>query len=150
MSFRRSSTKSSGLAAGTSPGQTGGLAVPHRSQPRAVDRLRRNGFREMDSLDSPVDPHNPGGESRVNRVASEGPDPEEQVRGAPDRKRPWPKPWPNCRPSSAKCFLLKEKSGLTMAEIAEMTGVSANTVKSRLRYALEKLRTEMVRRGIEP
>jgi RNA polymerase sigma-70 factor (ECF subfamily) len=37
-------------------------------------------------------------------------------------------------------FLLHEEAGLTLAEIAQVTGVSRETVKSRLRYALGKLR----------
>ena len=37
-------------------------------------------------------------------------------------------------------FLLFEESGLGLKEIADVTGVPAETVKSRLRYALAKLR----------
>ena len=36
-------------------------------------------------------------------------------------------------------FLLREGSNLPFKEIAEITGVSENTVKSRMRYALERL-----------
>ncbi|MEJ2602113.1 MAG: RNA polymerase sigma factor [Gammaproteobacteria bacterium] len=37
-------------------------------------------------------------------------------------------------------FLLREEGGLGLAEIAEVTGVGAETAKSRLRYAYRKLR----------
>lgn len=37
-------------------------------------------------------------------------------------------------------FLLHEEAGLSVPEIAEATGVNAEAVKSRLRYALQKLR----------
>jgi RNA polymerase sigma-70 factor (ECF subfamily) len=37
-------------------------------------------------------------------------------------------------------FLLKEEAGLTLAQIGEVTGVERETVKSRLRYALKRLR----------
>ena len=40
-------------------------------------------------------------------------------------------------------FLLYEESGLTLDEIGAITGVSMETAKSRLRYALAKLRTAM-------
>jgi RNA polymerase sigma-70 factor (ECF subfamily) len=40
-------------------------------------------------------------------------------------------------------FLLHEEGGLTLEEIAQMTGVGRETVKSRLRYALAKLREGM-------
>ena len=39
-----------------------------------------------------------------------------------------------------EAFLLKEESGLSLEEIATVTGVGRETVKSRLRYALNKLR----------
>ncbi len=37
-------------------------------------------------------------------------------------------------------FLLQQEGGLSLAEIAELTGVGVETVKSRLRYAIGKLR----------
>ena len=37
-------------------------------------------------------------------------------------------------------FLLKEESGLSLEQIAEVTGAGRETVKSRLRYALRRLR----------
>jgi RNA polymerase sigma-70 factor (ECF subfamily) len=40
-------------------------------------------------------------------------------------------------------FLLYEETGLTLEEIARVTGVGAETVKSRLRYAVAKLRAAM-------
>jgi len=39
-----------------------------------------------------------------------------------------------------EAFLLREESGLSLEEIANVTGVNAETTKSRLRYALAKLR----------
>ena len=39
-----------------------------------------------------------------------------------------------------EAFLLHEEAGLTLAEIASVTGTNHETVKSRLRYALAKLR----------
>jgi RNA polymerase sigma-70 factor, ECF subfamily len=40
-------------------------------------------------------------------------------------------------------FLLQQEGGLSLAEIAETTGVGLETVKSRLRYAVAKLRGEL-------
>lgn len=42
-----------------------------------------------------------------------------------------------------EAFLLKAEGDLTVTEIAEMTGVGSETAKSRLRYALNRLRHEM-------
>lgn len=39
-----------------------------------------------------------------------------------------------------EAFLLKEEGGLSLEEIADATGVNRETVKSRLRYAVNKLR----------
>jgi RNA polymerase sigma-70 factor (ECF subfamily) len=41
-------------------------------------------------------------------------------------------------------FLLHEEGELTLEEIAEVTGVGRETAKSRLRYALTKLRQELI------
>jgi RNA polymerase sigma factor (sigma-70 family) len=42
-----------------------------------------------------------------------------------------------------EAFLLQQEGGLSLAEIAELTGTGVETVKSRLRYALDKLRAEL-------
>jgi len=43
-------------------------------------------------------------------------------------------------PEQREAFLLHEEGGLTLEEIATVTGTGRETVKSRLRYALAKLR----------
>lgn len=43
-------------------------------------------------------------------------------------------------PPQREAFLLSEESGMSLAEIAQATGVGAETAKSRLRYALRRLR----------
>jgi len=40
-------------------------------------------------------------------------------------------------------FLLQYEGGLSLAEIAQLTGVGMETVKSRLRYATAKLRSTL-------
>lgn len=42
-----------------------------------------------------------------------------------------------------EAFLLKEEGGMSLDEIAEATGVNRETVKSRLRYAVNKLRRQL-------
>jgi RNA polymerase sigma-70 factor (ECF subfamily) len=46
-------------------------------------------------------------------------------------------------PAQRDAFLLQHESGLSLAEIAELTGVGMETVKSRIRYAVGKLRAEL-------
>ena len=43
-----------------------------------------------------------------------------------------------------EAFLLKEESGMSLDEIAEVTGVNRETAKSRLRYTIRKLRQQLV------
>lgn len=46
-------------------------------------------------------------------------------------------------PAQREAFLLHQEGGLELSEIAALTGAGIETVKSRLRYALTKLRTEL-------
>jgi RNA polymerase sigma-70 factor (ECF subfamily) len=42
-----------------------------------------------------------------------------------------------------EAFILKQESGLSLADVAYVTGVSTETAKSRLRYAFSKLRQQL-------
>jgi RNA polymerase sigma-70 factor (ECF subfamily) len=46
-------------------------------------------------------------------------------------------------PAQRDAFLLQQEGGLSLADIATLTGVGPETVKSRLRYAIAKLRSEL-------
>ena len=48
-----------------------------------------------------------------------------------------------------EAFLLKEESGLSLEDIASVTGVGRETVKSRLRYAVARLRAAITWVGAE-
>jgi RNA polymerase sigma-70 factor (ECF subfamily) len=106
-----------------------------------VDASRRQKHRRAASLDAPID-RSDGGEGRtslgdltpdgsagVDRQAM-GRELQVQMRQAiealPDEQR--------------EIFLLREVADLQFNEIASIVGCSENTVKSRMRYALEKLR----------
>lgn len=47
-------------------------------------------------------------------------------------------------PAQRDAFLLQQESGLSLAEIAALTGVGTETVKSRLRYAAARLRAALI------
>jgi RNA polymerase sigma-70 factor (ECF subfamily) len=53
-------------------------------------------------------------------------------------------------PAQRDAFLLQHEAGLSLAEIAQLTGVGTETVKSRLRYAVARLRSELrfLREGV--
>ena len=46
-------------------------------------------------------------------------------------------------PDQREVFVLYEDAGLSLAEIADVTGANVETVKSRLRYAVKKLRESL-------
>jgi RNA polymerase sigma-70 factor (ECF subfamily) len=46
-------------------------------------------------------------------------------------------------PAQREAFLLQQEAGLSVAEIAEATAVPEETAKSRLRYAINKLRAQL-------
>src|SRR5579859_1493385 len=107
-----------------------------------VDALRKNALRRHPSLDEP----RPGGDgegptlgeqtmdvrSNVERTAVAveiGERVAAAVATLPDEQR--------------EVFLLREVSNLPFKEIAEVVGVPENTVKSRMRYALERLQAAL-------
>lgn len=110
----------------------------------AVDEARRAAFRRTDSLDAAPSPDDP---PPLERIASEGPRPD---RGAEDALlRPkLEAAIAALPPEQREVFLLREHAGLPFREIAEVTGAPENTVKSRMRYALEGLRASLEAMGV--
>jgi RNA polymerase sigma-70 factor (ECF subfamily) len=109
----------------------------------AVDEARRMAFRRAEPLDAaPGDPPRP-------EPAAEGPGPDRLADSS--LVRPKLEAALQALPTEQReVFLLREYAGLRFGEIAEVTGTPENTVKSRMRYALEALRTELAARGIGP
>jgi RNA polymerase sigma-70 factor (ECF subfamily) len=106
---------------------------------QAVDEARRQAFRRADPLDA----------APLAATAADGPGPdrgaesallrpklEAALAGLPEEQR--------------EVFLLREYAGLRFHEIASVTGVPENTVKSRMRYALEGLRERLAALGVGP
>ncbi len=110
----------------------------------AVDEARRVAFRRTEPLE-PADP----GEHRRTEAAAEDPPPDRAAEAALVRPK-LEAALQALPPEQREVFLLREYSGLRFAEIAEVTGTPENTVKSRMRYALEALRAELAARGIGP
>ncbi len=110
----------------------------------AVDEARRMAFRRTEPLDPPANgdaprPEPAGEDPGPDRLADASlirPKLEAALRALPAEQR--------------EVFLLREYAGLRFGEIAEVTGAPENTVKSRMRYALEALRAELAARGIGP
>jgi len=105
---------------------------------QAQDEARRRAFRR-------TEPDADAGAAG----ASEAPGPEEAAAGA--LLRPKLEAALAALPEEQReVFLLREHAGLRFPEIAEVTGVSENTVKSRMRYALEALREKLEAMGVTP
>ncbi len=111
-----------------------------------IDEARKGRFRRTESLNDTVGKDSDGGEERLDRVASEVPQPDrladnvklrrvldEAIAELPEEQR--------------QVFLLREQAGLQFKDIADVTGVGENTVKSRMRYALVALQKRLQAAG---
>jgi len=105
-----------------------------------IDQGRRNAHRKHPSLDQPRGPSQDGGEGRTlgELTADDRADVERRATG--DELKVRLSAAVDALPDEQKeVFLLRETANLPFKEIAEITGVPENTVKSRMRYALERL-----------
>jgi RNA polymerase sigma-70 factor (ECF subfamily) len=110
-----------------------------------VDQSRRDRFRRADSLDQTGADDEP---AMIDSVPSREIDP---ARGAESaRLRPVLQQALLSLPvEQREVFILREQAGVPFKEIAELVGVNENTVKSRMRYALEGLRKALLAAGVE-
>ena len=109
-----------------------------------VDQSRRDRFRRADSLDAEGRDGEP---PMVESVPGAGIDPERGAASA--RIRPLLQQALLSLPAEQReVFILREQAGVPFREIAEMIGVNENTVKSRMRYALEALRKALAAAGV--
>ena len=110
-----------------------------------VDQSRRDRFRNADSLDQTGPDDEP---AMMDSVAGDEIDP---ARGAESaRLRPvLQKALLSLPVEQREVFILREQAGLPFKEIAETVGVNENTVKSRMRYALEGLRRTLLAAGVD-
>lgn len=109
----------------------------------ATDEVRRAVHRRAESLDGGAD----DALAPIDRVAAEDPPPDAAAEGALLRPR-LAAALAALPEEQREVFLLREQGGLAFREIAEVTGVPENTVKSRMRYALEGLRKTLATMGI--
>jgi RNA polymerase sigma-70 factor (ECF subfamily) len=104
-----------------------------------IDQLRKHALRNHPSLD---DSRSRSGEEGEPTLGEQTPDSRASVeRDATggELKDRITKALETLPDEQREVFLLREISGLPFKEIAEVTGIPENTVKSRMRYALERL-----------
>jgi RNA polymerase sigma-70 factor (ECF subfamily) len=112
-----------------------------------VDSARKESYRQGESLDAPV-----SGEAEGRMLGEVLPD----AGAAPDRVAHNQRLQPllasalRALPEEQReVFVLREYNGVAFKEIAAVTGVPENTVKSRMRYALEGLRKRLAELGVD-
>lgn len=103
---------------------------------QCVDTFRRNKIREAMSLDAPFGEE----EARLGDAIPSEDIPPDVLSSAREIEGVLANALSKLNEDQREVFLLREKQGFKFEEIAEMTGVSVNTVKSRMRYALDGLR----------
>jgi RNA polymerase sigma-70 factor (ECF subfamily) len=112
-----------------------------------VDQSRRDRFRRVDSLDAQVPSSDGDGPPLVEHIPGDGPLPDRAADSA--LVRPALERALGALPAEQReVFLLREQAGLPFKEIAELVGINENTVKSRMRYALEGLRKHLTAAGV--
>lgn len=104
-----------------------------------VDRARKMKFRRHRSLDQPIGADDEGGASLLDRVADSGAATDRSAIGT-ELQGHIERAIATLREDQREVFLMREYSNLPFKEIADIVGVPENTVKSRMRYALEHLR----------
>ena len=124
-----------GAAAGYEPTARFSTWLFRIAHNRLIDHWRKSGREPVDPLDS--------GEEDMEREfdppAAEGaaPDRQAEQRELGDALIAALNELPEVQ---REAFLLAEEAGLTLEEIASISGVARETLKSRLRYAMRKLR----------
>ncbi len=109
-----------------------------------IDAGRRAKHRNHARLDQPLRSDDKGGATLLDRVADKGPSPADGVR---DRrfKEALQGALDALPEEQRDVFIMRELQGLKFREIAVVMGVPENTVKSRMRYALQGLRAQLAR-----
>jgi RNA polymerase sigma-70 factor, ECF subfamily len=107
---------------------------------RLVDHWRAQGHASMISLDDDEHPHAREAVEALPMAQRDEPEARtsnrELAASLAEALRTLP-------PGQRDAFLLQQEGGLSLAEIAALQGVGVETVKSRLRYAVARLRLEL-------
>jgi RNA polymerase sigma-70 factor, ECF subfamily len=106
-----------------------------------VDQSRRAKHRQAASLDAPMD-QGDDGRSLKDVLPSDGPAVDRQAIGH-ELQEKLKEAIGSLNDEQREVFLMREYLNLPFKEIAEITGCPDNTVKSRMRYALEHLRKQL-------
>ena len=107
-----------------------------------IDQLRKRALRKHPSLDESKRGEEGDGPTLGEQTADSRANVERQATGSELKER-IAAAVEELPDDQREVFLLRELSNLPFKEIAEITGVPENTVKSRMRYALERLQAAL-------
>lgn len=108
----------------------------------SIDASRRARFRDHQSLDAPRRGSDGNAAPMVAQLPAQSV-PTDEAAEAPTIRKRLAEAVQTLPDEQREVFLLRQLSGLSFREIADTVGIPENTVKSRMRYALEKLRSEL-------
>jgi RNA polymerase sigma-70 factor (ECF subfamily) len=103
-----------------------------------IDHLRKRALRKHPSLDQPQQSEEGEGPTLGEQTADPRTSVEREATGTELKER-IARAVEQLPDDQREVFLMREVANLPFKEIAEITGVPENTVKSRMRYALERL-----------
>ena len=111
-----------------------------------IDHLRKSALRRHASLDQPVDRDgDTQGATLSERIADNRPESSaERTAVGADIGARVNRALDALPAEQREVFLLRQLGQVPFKDIAEITGVSENTVKSRMRYALERLQEALI------
>lgn len=107
-----------------------------------IDHRRKARYRNHAELDKPLSRGEEEGATLLDRMADKGPSTADKVR---DRRFTvaLEEALGTLPLEQREVFEMREFQGLKFKEIAEVVGIPENTVKSRMRYALKALQTQL-------
>jgi RNA polymerase sigma-70 factor (ECF subfamily) len=113
-----------------------------------IDALRKAKYRKTASLDQPLKAEDEQGATLGDRVSDdEAVTPDRGADSARLREK-LARALRSLSEEQREVFVMREYAGMPFKDIAEVVGVPENTVKSRIRYALEHLRGELAAQGV--
>jgi len=113
-----------------------------------IDALRKAKHRKTASLDQPLSEEGTGGASLGDQIADENAVAPDRGAGQPRLRAALVKAIGSLSEEQREVFVMREYGGMPFKEIASVVGVSENTVKSRMRYALEHMRNQLTKAGL--
>jgi RNA polymerase sigma-70 factor (ECF subfamily) len=114
-----------------------------------IDFLRKRKHRNTVSLDQPKNSGDEPTSNLLERLKCDDRDPEDETHGR-ELRAVILRALEAISLEQREVFLLREEAGLPFEEIARIVDAPLNTVKSRMRYALQNLRAGLSAQGVEP